>query len=191
VTSSNEGRTPSGLFSFRRATPADAALLPIVTRRCYGHWYDHLWAPGERDAYLARIYAPDVVARELADPSVVYELAWHAGPRDAAGGPEDAVGFTKLVCRQDLAERPDGAYLERIYVHPSAGRGLGTLLTERALERARAAGRAYVWLRAMDTAVKPMERYAALGFRDVGGERLAMPGMLEAYRGMRVMVREL
>jgi hypothetical protein len=33
------------------------------------------------------------------------------------------------------------------------------------IARARADGRRHVWLRAMDTATKPLERYAALGFR--------------------------
>lgn len=183
MTSPNEGRTPSGLFSFRVATPADAGLLPRVARECYLPWYDHLWFPGERDAYLARIYAPATVERELADPNVVFEFAYRGGR---------PVAFLKLELRRDRPDVPNAAYLERVYVSDSvAGEGVGTLLMERALERARAAGRERLWLRAMDSATRPLERYLALGFRDIGGEVLEMPGMKPEYHGMRVLSREL
>ncbi len=182
MTLPNEGRTESGLFSFRLATPADADLLPRVARECYLPWYDHLWYPGERDAYLARTYAPERIARELADPNVVYEFALRDGR---------PLGFLKLERRGDRDGLLNAAYLERVYVSDLAGRGLGTLLMERAFARARADGRSSIWLRAMDSAARPLERYVALGFREIGREVLEMPGMREEYRGMVVLARDL
>jgi GNAT superfamily N-acetyltransferase len=182
MTTSSEGRTESGLLVFRLATPADADLLPQVAGACYLPWYDYLWHPGERDAYLARTYDPATVRNELADPNVVVEFACRDGR---------PVGFSKLERRRDRSGLTNAAHLERVYVGADAGRGVGTRLIERALARAQADGRESVWLRAMDSAVRPLERYLALGFRGIGVERLEMPGMRAEYRGMRVLARTL
>jgi GNAT superfamily N-acetyltransferase len=187
MTSPTEGRTQSGLFSFRVATPADAELLPLVTRECYLPWYSHLWEPGEMDAYLAFLYAPARVASELADPNVVYEFAYRTDAPER--GP---VAFLKLELRNDRAGIANAAYLERVYVAADAGRGCGTALMLRAFDRAREAGRERIWLRAMDSSDKPVSRYAALGFREFARERYSGQfRMREHLAGMVVLVREL
>jgi len=102
-----------------------------------------------------------------------------------------AIGFSKLWWRHDHPHATNAAYLERVYVSPTAGRGVGTALVARAMRAAADAGRDRIWLRAMDSAVKPIERYRELGFRDVATEELSLPGMIPAYRGMRVLARSL
>jgi GNAT superfamily N-acetyltransferase len=183
MTSPKEGRTESGLFSFRVATPDDAELLPRVTRECYLPWYSHLWQPGEMDRYLGDLYSPERVARELADPNVVYEFAYRDGR---------PVAFLKLERRHDRDGIADAAYLERVYVSTAAGRGCGTALMLRAFERARADGRARIWLRAMDTSDGPIARYTALGFREVARERYSGTyRMWPELAGMVVLAYEL
>lgn len=187
MTSQTEGRTESGLFSFRVATPADAELLPRVTRVCYVPWYSHLWEPGEMDAYLAFLYSPERVASELADPNVVYEFAYRTDRPER--GP---VAFLKLELRNDRAGIANAAYLERVYVATDAGPGCGTALMHRAFDRARAAGRERIWLRAMDTSDKPVSRYTALGFREIARERYSGQfRMLDHLAGMVVLARAL
>lgn len=187
MTNVTKGRTESGLFSFRVATPDDAGLLPRVTRECYVPWYAHLWEGGDMDAYLAFLYSPERVASELADPNVVYEFACRTD-RPSRG----PVGFLKLELSHDREGIANAAYLERVYVAEDAGRGCGTALMRRAFERARAAGRDRIWLRAMDTADKPLASYASLGFREVARERYSGQfRMREHLAGMVVLACEL
>lgn len=187
MTSAQKGRTESGLFSFRVATSDDAELLPRVTRECYLPWYSHLWEPGEMDAYLAFLYSPTRVAAELADPNVVYEFAYRAD-RPARG----PVAFLKLELAKDRELIPNAAYLERVYVAADAGRGCGTALMQRAFDRARVAGRDRIWLRAMDTADKPLASYTALGFREIARERYeGQFRMKPALAGMVVLAADL
>lgn len=172
----------SSALRFFGASEAWAATLPALARECYLPYYAYLWEPGAMDAYLERVYAPDTVLAELRDPNVRFEIAERAGR---------AIGFFKLWWRHDHPHATNAAYLERVYVSPTAGRGVGTALVARAMHAAADAGRDRIWLRAMDSAVKPIERYRALGFRDVATEELSLRGMIPAYRGMRALARAL
>ena len=135
------------------------------------------------EEYLSRVYEPVLLASELADPNLRFEIAYQDG---------EPVGFSKLHFRCDRAATPNAAYLERVYVAPSVtGTGVGRRLIERMVDSARTHGRDWIWLQAMADSVKPMERYRQLGFLECEHTRLTMPKVRPGRNGMVVMRKDL
>jgi diamine N-acetyltransferase len=164
---------------YRTCKPKDAALLRAVAISCYTPYYRDLWEPGGMEAYLNSIYEPVLLASELGDPNLCYELAYLDG---------EPVGFSKYHFRCDRADTCNAAYLERVYVAPSVtGRGVGRRLIERMIETARCDARDWIWLQAMSHATKPIERYRDLGFVQCAQVSLTLPKVRSAQAGMLVM----
>ena len=174
---------PDGPLDFRRCTPAAANELREVAINCYTPYYQDLWEPGGMEEYLSTVYEAVLLASELADPNLRFEIAYRGG---------EAVGFSKFHFRCDRAGTPNAAYLERVYVAPSVtGTGVGRRLIERMIDSARAHGRDWIWLQAMADSIKPLERYRELGFVECEVTRLAMPKVRPGRNAMLVMRKDL
>ena len=166
-------------LAYRPCTPRDAPLLRAVAISCYTPYYRDLWEPGGMEAYLDSIYEPVLLASELADPNLRFEIAYVG---------DEPVGFSKYHFRCDRADTVNAAYLERVYVAPSVtGLGVGRRLIDRMIDTARGVGRDWIWLQAMSHATKPIERYRSLGFAECAQVRLALPKVRKTRAGMVVM----
>ncbi|MBS0393058.1 MAG: GNAT family N-acetyltransferase [Proteobacteria bacterium] len=170
-------------LDFSHCGQADAGLLRQVAISCYAPYYRDLWEPGGMEAYLDTLYEPIVLAAELADPNLRFEIACLRG---------EPVGFSKLHFRCDRAGTSNAAYLERVYVAPAvAGGGVGRRLIDRMIAGARERGRDWIWLQAMADAQKPLQRYRALGFVDCERTQLELPKVRPGRAAMIVLRKDL
>lgn len=53
----------------RRATPADADALSVLSRTCFTQTFGHLYAPHDLALFLDQAYSPSVLHTELTDPA--------------------------------------------------------------------------------------------------------------------------
>ena len=163
---------PLGEVVVRRATRADASVLHEVAAATFA-----LACPPSVTEESVALFVRDVLSPErfegyLADPARALFVAQRP---DVAG----AVGYAMLVVgepadedvRAALAHRPT-AELSKIYVLPdSHGGGVSRLLMGAALEAAREAGAAGVWLGVNQLNVRAQRFYAKSGFTRVGTKR--------------------
>ena len=174
-----ESTAATAQWQIDRLQPSDAARLQRLAWKCYPPYYDYLWQPGAMAAYLNDAFDEALLAAELADDNLVYEIV-HANGEDLA--------FLKWHRRADSEACPDAAYLERVYVSPEgAGRRIGTELVCRAVEGARAEGRQWIWLRAMADLPQVLARYEAAGFVAYAKSAITTPGIRPERAGMVVM----
>ena len=163
----------------RRLQPTDAARLRALAYRCYPPFYAYLWHPGGMEAYLEASFDERLLAAELADSNLVYEVLQQGG---------HDVAFVKWHRRADTDALPNAAYLERVYVAPEvAGHRVGSLLIERAMAAAREEGRQWMWLRAMADIDKVLARYRAAGFETFQRSAITAQGIRAEHAGMAVM----
>jgi len=123
------------VIEIRSARAGDLeALLPLV--RGYREFYKQT-----HDAARERA----VMEAHLRDGTSAIYIAW---------GDERAVGFVQIFAYHGAVSLAPTLILEDLYVHPDArGRGIATMLLERALDHARAAGAAGMHLEtALDNA---------------------------------------
>lgn len=124
------------------ATASDAALLADLGAQAFREAFadNPLNAPSDMAAYMATAFAPEVQARELADPNAIFLLAETGG---------EVVGYAKLLAdsREEgiTAARP--IELVRLYaLQKWVGRGIGAALMQRCLAEARDRDHDVMWL---------------------------------------------
>jgi ribosomal protein S18 acetylase RimI-like enzyme len=118
--------------------------------------------PDEVERHVARAFDPDHIARQLGDERI--ELSW------VLDG-DHPVAFLKLNHgdAQTEADLTEGLEVEQVYVRATHhGRGLGRLLLEHAIARARAEGLAFVWLGVWEENTNAIAVYERLGFQEFG-----------------------
>ena len=161
-------------------------MLQYAGRATYEPYYPHLWKPGGLDWYMERCFGDETLRHEMADPNIEYLLAYTTPER------EELVGLLKLVLEKPV---PGGLcgnalYLEKIYLMPFFfGKGIGQILIEYVLNRARALDREAVWLTVMKSG--PRQVYEKAGFETVGEAPIDFDLMKEAERGLWVMMRRI
>ena len=135
----------------RRATPADIPQLRDMAERTWRKCYAPILSPEQMDYMLSRMYAPDVIAQEMAG-GVIWELGI---------GDEAPVGFHSCAFAPD--ER--SLKLQKLYVLPSAqGTGFGQALLSRVRELAEALGARKVWLQVNKNNAAAIRAYERAGY---------------------------
>jgi ribosomal protein S18 acetylase RimI-like enzyme len=138
-------------LSIRRATAADIPLLRGLAERTWRQCYAAILSPEQMDYMLGRMYAPEVIAREIAD-GVVWELAAES---------LTPVGFH--ACAFDPADRT--LKLHKLYVLPEAqGRGFGKALLERVRALAGTLGARKAWLQVNKNNAAAIRAYERAGY---------------------------
>ncbi len=164
-------------------TANDLDRLQTIASESYAAYYAYLWQPNAMENYLARAFSRQQLETEISVPNVVYKIARRAGV--------DA-GYLKWHRLENIGTLTNAAYLERVYVLPSAaGRRVGQRLIEDAIDDARTAGRTSIWLRAMTNQHAVVDRYRALGFDVFDHAQLVEPGVRPEHAAMVVMSRTL
>ncbi len=165
--------------TFTPLTVDDAPALSEIALRAYRDHYLDYW-DDRGEWYMQHSFAPDQLARELADPNARYFLV-HL---DAV-----PVGFVKVNLDKGLDHFPaaDSIELERIYLTEAAtGHGVGKAAMQLVEQIARERGKKTLWLKAMDTSTA-LGFYKRMGFRHHGTHRLSFPQMKEERRGMVIL----
>lgn len=146
--------------TYRDATVADAALLTDLFTRTFTETFGHLYDPRDLRIFLDGVTA-EAYAGELANPEFDIRIA-------AAG--DEPVGFAKLGPAILPGEPPPGTVeLWQIYVlKPWRGSGIGPMLYDWAVERARARGAEHLQLTVYVDNHRAKTFYARRGFAEIG-----------------------
>ncbi len=116
----------------RPASLDDTEPLAALGRDSFVAAFGHIYQPGDLKRFLQDVYAPEVVAREIAHPDRIYCLAIMD---------ERLAGFCKLALASPYAACSDARRpiaLGQLYTRPDlTGRGLGAALMDWTLEEAR------------------------------------------------------
>ena len=170
-------------MKLRKVELSDLQELQDIGSKTYLDHYMYLWKPGGVDWYINRCFGDEVLQNELKDANIEYYIIENAG---------EAIGMMKIVLKKAVPDSDieNALYLEKIYfVKEWTGKGAGKETIEFVLRRAGELGRDCVWLKAMDTSLKPIAAYKNAGFtihsRAVLGDEFEL--MEEAFRGMIVM----
>ena len=116
--------------------------------------------PAELEAQLNADFAPDKIARELADRDVEYWLAESGGK---------ILGYVKLIHNRTAPYQNllPATQLERLSILPSAaGLGIGSQLLKHAISQAKRAGSDELWLNVSAADMTAQGIYASFGFAE-------------------------
>jgi GNAT superfamily N-acetyltransferase len=137
-------------------------MLAQLAARTFHDAFAHQNDPADMAAYLEASFAPEIQAREIADPAKRYLIA-ELGRRP--------VGF--VMAREspppECVTGPAPIELARFYVdRPWQGHGIAPLLLEACIAEARRRGGKTLWLGVYEHNLRAVRFYEKSGFRDVG-----------------------
>ncbi len=153
-------------LAVRLAGPADAGRLKAAAIETFEATFRGACDDGDLERFLAETYTDSNFLDEIARPHSEYFLL-----EDATGGAAETAGFAWLARQPvpDCVTGPDPVELVRFYIRPRwQGRGLGRLLMDHCLSRARAQGYKTMFLGVWEHNTRAQAFYAKYGFRRVG-----------------------
>nr|WP_086492641.1 GNAT family N-acetyltransferase [Novosphingobium panipatense] len=149
-------------MNLRLAAAADAAALADLGARSFVAKFGYMYTPEDLADFLADSHSEAKAAKEIADPSMRVFLAEEEGR---------LLGFCKLVLAcgwPDHARGQSVIELKQLYTDPqTTGRGIGTVLMDRALEIAREQAADEVQLSVWSGNEGAQRFYARYGFAKV------------------------
>lgn len=149
---------PVASLAIRSASEAEIPALRALAERIWRTSYAEMLTSAQIDYMLAWMYAPETIAREMAE-DVVWETAWLDG---------DMAGFHS--CTLDVAEQR--LKLNKLYLLPELqGSGLGQQMLERVHALAARRGARQVWLQVNKNNTRAIRAYERAGY---GVERSAV-----------------
>jgi diamine N-acetyltransferase len=138
------------VLKFRRASEADIPVLRDLAERIWRDYYPAIIGNAQVDYMLPRMYAEDVIRREIVD-GIVWELALSE---------DSPIGF--LSIGRDSSGR---AKLHKLYLDTNAhGKGFGQHLINRAVEVSRELGVSGIWLQVNKQNTRAIRAYERAGF---------------------------
>ena len=145
----------------RPATPADAHALVALLARVFAATYGAVIPAAILQSYTQRVFAPDAVAAQLAQPGALVLVALTG---------ETLLGASMLSPGAPERHAPPGAVeLSRLYVDTKwHGRGIGRALLERTCDLAREHGFRTLWLCVWERNDAARAFYQAQGFTPFG-----------------------
>lgn len=147
--------------TYRLATAADGPAAAVTGRRCFDETFGAHFPEADHALHLDRMFGPDGLPAELADPAVQVMLA----EEDAA-----IVAYLKLVPMSLPVDHPSGALeIKQLYVlQPWQGAGVAQALMQWAIETARGNGAPALFLSVWEGGARARAFYARQGFVIVG-----------------------
>ena len=168
---------------FRKCTLNDLPALQALSRSTYDVTFRHLNTPENMASYLDGAFSAEKLRAELADAESEFTFLYAEGA---------LAGYLKLnegAAQTDFRD-PASLEIERIYVtREFQGRGLGGVLMEKALETARARGKACVWLGVWEKNENAVGFYKRYGFDEAGRHDFVMGGEVQSDFIMRKDLR--
>ena len=148
---------------YRPASPADAAALADLGKRAFCAAFAHLYTPADLAAFLSGEHTPAKVAKEIADPGMLVQLA--------ADDDGTLLGFCKLTLQSSLAAHGTAKApleLKQLYLDPARiGGGIGAALMEWTLDVARQRGADEIQLSVWSGNAGAQRFYARYGFTKI------------------------
>lgn len=148
------------MISYRDATPANGAVLGGLARATFIETFGMLYSLKDLAKFLGE-GSDAVYSAELADPGIEVHFA------ETGGTP---IGFCKIGPLKLPAPNiaPGALELRQLYVFkPWQGTGIAAVLTQWALDRARARGAPEVWLSVFTENARARKFYARYGFEEI------------------------
>jgi len=149
-------------LKIREAHESDGLLLSALAAATFYEAYVETDDPHDLAEYVAASFSPEVVSKELADPSGQFFIAEADGK---------AVGYAKLRVGQapDFLAGVEAIEVQRIYLLGKFGRkGIGSALIEECIRKAEADGYEVLFLGVWKENLSAKAFYAAKGFRPAG-----------------------
>lgn len=165
----------------RPVKTSDIDALSTLACDCFTQTFGHLYPPEDLAFFLENSYAPEIFAKEVADPTYFWRVVEDEG---------QLVAY--LTCASvslphtDANPVTDGE-LKRLYIREGfQGRGLGRTLGQIALDYlSNTYGGAAQWVGVWSENQKAQGLYQALGFEKVGDYGFAVGNTLDAEWIMR------
>lgn len=149
-------------LSFRNATANDIPLIQRLARQIWHAHYPSVISVEQIEYMLPRMYGDDILAQELGDPTMRYELLfWDSEP----------IGYASY-----RFELPN-VFLSKLYLNPDLhGKGLGRAALMHLEDAARERGATSIYLFVNKRNEKAIRAYLRFGFtieqevvKDIGG----------------------
>jgi diamine N-acetyltransferase len=165
--------------AYRLATVADGPALAAMGRRCFAETFGPHFPPADMAAHLARMFGPEGLPAELADPACRVRMAEEDG---------EIAAYLKLVPMSLDADHPPGALeIKQLYVlQPWQGAGVAAALTDWAAETAREAGAPALFLSVWAEGHRAIAFYRRQGFSIVGEAPFRLGSRIYADPVMRL-----
>lgn len=142
---------PAASFAIRSASEAEIPALRALAERIWRVSYATMLTPGQIDYMLAWMYAPETIAREMAE-GVIWETAWLE---------DELIGFHSCTPEPETQR----VKLNKLYVLPELqGQGLGQQLLERVHAVAAQRGARQVWLQVNKRNARAIRAYERAGY---------------------------
>ena len=166
----------------RLAREEDLPALAALARSSFTSAFAAVNTEEDMAAYLEQAFAPEVLAREFADPDSYFTVV-----TDGA----ELLGYCKL--RRNSAEpcikAERNMELERLYTASNAvGKGIGSLLMEQAIDTARSEGNEVLWLGVWEDNHGAIRFYERHGFADVGSHAFMLGTDRQIDRIMQLLL---
>lgn len=169
-------------LTFRDAREADAAELAEIGRETFVETFGDLYPPGDLKTYLDDTFNIDTMRADLRDPETEVRVCL-AGRRMAA---YCKIGPYKLP---STPEPTPALELHRVYVFKARqGVGVGRILLNWAIERARQRGAKSLYLGVYQKNERAIAVYKARGFEIVGTHTFKVGDTIDDEFTMRLVL---
>jgi ribosomal protein S18 acetylase RimI-like enzyme len=149
------------MIELKHCTPADLPVLQALSEKTFRESFAAYNTPENMEHYVSHSLSMEKLGEELENPETDFYFVMAEG---------ELVGYLKLNRGAAMAD-PQGEEameLERIYLLAAhQGRGMGSILLQKAADLAAAAGKAYLWLGVWEhnyRAIKFYERHGLYRF---------------------------
>lgn len=149
-------------IAFRECVMDDLITLRELSNKTYNDTFGHINTPSSMNEYLERAYNIDKLRDELSNHNSIFYFLY---------ADEELAGYIKLnefEAQTDILD-PKSLEIERIYLTKGfQGKGLGSILMNRAIDIAREHEKIYIWLGVWEKNDKAIQFYKKNGFYVIG-----------------------
>jgi ribosomal protein S18 acetylase RimI-like enzyme len=167
-------------MTFRDARENDAADLAEIGAETFAETFGHLYPPTDLKRFLDETYSLQAMLADIRNPQVEVRIAF-SGRRIAA--------YCKIgPCKLPIDVGPEPALeLHRVYVHQlRQGVGVGRILLNWAIERARQRGAKNLFLGVWESNERAIAVYESRGFEKVGAYNFHVGDTIDNEHIMRL-----
>lgn len=158
----------AAVIDVRRAAPADADMLARLGARTFRETFGRENTPENMAAYVTKAFDVLAIAREVADPDILYLVG-------EAAGQSVAYAMLRAAPAPAAVIAPAPLEIARFYVDlPWHGRGVAHAMMAACDAEARRRGARTLWLGVWERNPRAIRFYERCGFRDVGSQQFVL-----------------